>query len=64
MKPLKIVIETALLSFSERKRRLTRAWDEDRVVLSVESDERHDTLAKHMNHMADLLREIGVRGTP
>ena len=61
---MKILIETALLNLSERKRRLTRAWDEDRVVLSIESDERHDTLEKHMNYMADLLREIGTRGTP
>lgn len=61
---MKIVIQTSLLNLSERKRRLTTAWHEDRTIFSVESDERHDTLEKHMNYMADLLREIGARGTP
>jgi len=61
---VKIAIETALLNLSERKRRITTARHEDRTIFSVESDERHDTLAKHMNYMADLLREIGARGAP
>lgn len=61
---MKIVIETSLSTLSERKRRRTSAWHEDRTIFSIESDERHDTLAKHMNYMADLLREIGTRGAP
>jgi hypothetical protein len=61
---VKITIESSVMDFAERKRRATTMRHEDRAVLSVESDERHDTFAKHMNYMADQIREIGARGTP